>query len=338
MAWFRRENYTTVTPTAKRLNIPEGLWHKCSDCGAIVPKKDFEANLLVCPSCSHHEAMSSEQRIAHLFDAGSFEEIDGDMISVDPLRFTDKKSYADRLVDYRAKSGLKDACRTGIAKLDGIPVSVAVMDFGFIGGSMGSVVGEKVTRAIELGLKRRIPVVVVNQSGGARMQEGVLSLMQMAKTSAALARLGQARIPYISILTDPTTAGVMASYASLGDVIIAEPNALIGFAGPRVIEQTINQILPKGFQRSEFVLEHGFIDMVCPRGELRQRLSNVVSVLSAHLNLKDRVEEEVAIEAPAPSKRRVRGTSSAELAAPVVAEPVLAARVVAPKRKAKGAK
>lgn len=304
MAWFRREKYTTVAPPERRLNIPEGVWHKCSACGAIIPKKDFEANFQVCTACDHHESLPSTDRIALLFDADSFVETDAGMISVDPLGFKDTKSYAERLKTYREKSRLNDACRSGVATINGMPVAVAVMDFGFIGGSMGSVVGEKVTRTIELGLKRRIPVVVVNQSGGARMQEGILSLMQMAKTSAALARLGEAGVPYISILTNPTTAGVMASYASLGDVIIAEPNALIGFAGPRVIEQTINQILPKGFQRSEFVRDHGFIDIVCHRSAMRQKLINVLSVLAAHLTPVDaEVEDATKHEAPARARR-----------------------------------
>jgi acetyl-CoA carboxylase carboxyl transferase subunit beta len=300
MAWFRREEkYSTVKAPAKRLNIPEGFWVKCDHCGYIGAKKDFETNLKVCSSCDHHATLSALERIDLLFDEGSFTETDANMVSGDPLKFTDKKSYKDRIKAYQAKTGLKDAVRTGTAKLNGMDISVAVMDFGFVGGSMGSVVGEKVTRAIELALDRRIPLVVVSQSGGARMQEGTLSLMQMAKTSAALARLGQARIPYISILTHPTTAGVMASYASLGDVIISEPNALIGFAGPRVIEQTINQILPKGFQRSEFVRDHGFIDVVCHRSEMRQKLINIVSVLGNHLT--DSVDElEKVMDEPTP--------------------------------------
>lgn len=279
MSWFRRDNITKLPPPEKKLRIPEGLFHKCDQCEAITPRQDYVANFSCCTNCGAHGRIDSSHRLGYLLDPGSFEEHDAGLSSRDPLEFTDKKKYRDRVKEYQKASRLVDAVRSGVGAVDGITVSIAVMDFDFVGGSMGSVVGEKITRAIERGLERNIPVIVISTSGGARMQEGVLSLMQMAKTSAALARLGEARIPYVSILTHPTTAGVMASYASLGDVIIAEPDALIGFAGPRVIEQTINQILPKGFQRSAFVQEHGFIDIVCPRWEMRDRLANLLRVL-----------------------------------------------------------
>jgi len=295
MSWFRREQFSPIPPPERKLHIPDGIWHKCEHCDAVCRQHEFDENLRCCPHCQHHDTLSSLERIELLLDAGTFEEHDAGLSSVDPLGFKDRKTYRERIAATQAKSGLVDAVRAGIGNLNGRPVSIAVMDFEFVGGSMGSVVGEKITRAIERGLDRRLPVIVVSTSGGARMQEGVLSLMQMAKTSAALARLGQARLPFISILTDPTTAGVMASFASLGDVIMAEPDALIGFAGPRVIEQTINQVLPKGFQRSEFVLNHGFIDIVCHRRELKTRLSHVLDAL---LPAQHRTPE--AIEAAAP--------------------------------------
>jgi acetyl-CoA carboxylase carboxyl transferase subunit beta len=279
MSWFRRDNVTKLTTPEKKLRIPEGLFTKCNKCESIVPKADYIANMYCCTNCGNHGRIDSKARLALLLDEGTFVEHDRGLSSVDPLGFSDRKRYRDRIKEYQKSSRLVDAVRCGVGAIDGMEVSIAVMDFDFVGGSMGSVVGEKVTRAIERGLERHIPVIIVSTSGGARMQEGVLSLMQLAKSSAALARLSQARIPFISILTHPTTAGVMASYASLGDVIMAEPDALIGFAGPRVIEQTINEVLPKGFQRSSFVLDHGFIDIVCPRVEMRRRLANVLRVL-----------------------------------------------------------
>jgi len=279
MVWFRKAQYTTLRPTPPRDRVPAGLWFKCSECVSFIYRKDFENNLFVCPKCGFHHKMTAQQRIAMLADEGTFEELNERIEPCDPLRFHDSKPYEQRLKTAQQKSGLKEAVVTGRAKLDGHPVMLSVMDFRFIGGSMGSVVGEKITRLFEQACRERLPVISVATSGGARMQESILSLMQMAKTSAAVARLNRERIPYISVLTDPTTAGVMASFASLGDIIVAEPGALIGFAGPRVIQQTINQILPRGFQRSEFVLSHGFVDIVVERKHLKQTLSNLIAYL-----------------------------------------------------------
>ncbi|MDI6783219.1 MAG: acetyl-CoA carboxylase, carboxyltransferase subunit beta [bacterium] len=284
MAWFKKPEYTTLsTPkTQKRVQIPDGFWTKCEDCAVILDNKQLEANLKVCPKCGYHFRISSQERILYTLDADSFIELDSHIQSADPLEFTDSKRYKDRIRDSVKKLGMNDALVCGEGKINSIPVSIGIMEFGFIGGSMGSVVGEKVTRTIEHGLETNTPVIIISTTGGARMQEGILSLMQMAKTSAALAKLSQARIPYISVLTNPTTAGVMASYASLGDVVIAEPKALIGFAGPRVIEQTIRQQLPPGFQRSEFLLEHGFIDVIVDRRELKNTIAQVITLLTTN--------------------------------------------------------
>ncbi len=282
MVWFKKKKYTVLQPPTQRDRIPDGMWHKCENCLNIIYAKDFEENLKVCPKCNYHERLSARERIAMLAEKGSFVEEDMDIYPTDPLGFVDSKPYPKRLKDSQKKTGLADAVITGTANIGSHRVSLAVMDFKFIGGSMGSVVGEKVTRAFERALEERIPVITVNTSGGARMQEGILSLMQMAKTSIACARLAEERIPYISVLTHPTTAGVMASYASLGDLVIAEPDALIGFAGPRVIQQTINQILPKGFQLSEFVCEHGFLDMVINRNELKNTIIDALTFFSAY--------------------------------------------------------
>lgn len=279
MAWFRKPQYTPLRPAPPSDQVPEGLWSKCTECVSPIYRKDFEANLRVCPKCGFHHKMSAKERIAMLADEDSFVDLAGNIMPIDSLKFHDSKPYAQRLKQAQKKSGLTEAVRTGHAKIGGHPAMLSVMDFGFIGGSMGSVVGEKTTRLFEQACEERLPVVSVATSGGARMQESILSLMQMAKTSAAVARLGQLHIPFISVLTDPTTAGVMASFASLGDVIVAEPSALIGFAGPRVIQQTINQILPRGFQRSEFVLAHGFIDIVVERKHLKQTLTNLISYM-----------------------------------------------------------
>jgi len=279
MAWFRKPQYATLRETPPRDVIPDGLWFKCTECVNFIYRKDFERNLLVCPKCGFHFKMSAQERIDMLADEKSFVEINAHIQPTDSLKFCDSKPYDKRLKEAQEKSGSTEAVRTGRARLNGQPVMLSVMDFTFVGGSMGSVVGEKVTRLMEQACDERLPVVSVATSGGARMQESILSLMQMAKTSAAVAGLGQTRIPYISVLTDPTTAGVMASFASLGDVVVAEPGALIGFAGPRVIQQTINQILPRGFQRAEFVLAHGFVDMVVVRKYLKQTLSNLMSCL-----------------------------------------------------------
>ncbi|OGC76078.1 MAG: acetyl-CoA carboxylase subunit beta [candidate division Zixibacteria bacterium RBG_16_50_21] len=261
-----------ITPGDKK-DIPGGLWTKCTDCGEIMYVKALESNLWVCSKCNFHFRIKGRDYINLLLNQGKLEEYDQNLISADPLKFKDSKRYPDRIKESIKKSEINDAITCGIGQVEEITVSFGVMEFSFIGGSMGSVVGEKVARAVERSLDRKIPLVIVSCSGGARMQEGILSLMQMAKTSALLARLHQQKIPYISILTNPTTAGVMASYASLGDVIMAEPKALLGFAGPRVIQQTIGQELPPGFQSSEFFLEHGFLDMIVDRKDLRKTLS-----------------------------------------------------------------
>jgi acetyl-CoA carboxylase carboxyl transferase subunit beta len=268
MAWFRRER-SPLPAHEQESRVPEGLYVKCDSCKEILYRKAVVDNLSVCPKCSFHFRVSARQRLELLCD-GAWEEFDKNLVSSDPLRFRDTKAYAARLEDGKHKTGSLDALVSVVGTLGGIPSVIAAMEYGFIGGSMGVVVGEKVTRAVEKATRERIPLVVVSCSGGARMMEGTLSLMQMAKISAALARLDQARLPFISLLTDPTTGGVTASYAMLGDVNIAEPGALIGFAGPRVIEQTIREKLPPGFQRAEFLLDHGMLDMVVDRRELKK--------------------------------------------------------------------
>jgi len=279
MAWFKKDKSTTKESDGKKVRVPEGLMTKCQNCRETLYSKDLENNHNVCPKCSHHFRISAVKRIALLLDEGSFIEFDKNMVSVDFLEFKDSKSYQERIDAALAKGGAKDAVICGEGKIEGKPVQLAVFDFTFMGGSMGSVVGEKVTRAIERGVEKKMPVIVVSASGGARMQESILSLMQMAKTSAALSKLREAGIPYISILTDPTTGGVTASFAMLGDINMAEPKALIGFAGPRVIEQTIRQKLPEGFQRSEYLLEHGMIDIIVDRKDMRQKLSQIITML-----------------------------------------------------------
>jgi acetyl-CoA carboxylase carboxyl transferase subunit beta len=281
MAWFRREKKPLEAPApGERTVRTEGLWLKCDGCRNIVWKKDLEANLNVCPRCQHHYRIGSRERLELLFDDGNYTEHDADLASTDPLKFVDTKSYEERLRKAESKTGMKDAIVLGEGALAGRPAQIGAMEFGFIGGSMGAVVGEKVTRAIERSLEQRLPLVIVSCSGGARMMEGVVSLMQMAKISAALARLDEERIPYVSVLTDPTTGGVTACYAMLGDLNIAEPGALIGFAGPRVIEQTIRQKLPEGFQRSEFLLEKGFLDAIVHRKDLKSYLANAFDFMS----------------------------------------------------------
>lgn len=265
--------------TRGKSNVPEGLWTKCPGCGEVVTKAEFEQNLQVCPKCDHHLTLGAAERIKSLVDEGSFKERDADLLSVDSLKFRGVATYQDRLETYRKKTGLKDAVITGDAKIGGHPVGLAVMDFNFIAATMGSVVGEKITRIIERATKNKWPVIIVSASGGARMYEGMLSLMQMAKTSGALARHAEAKLPYISILTNPTTAGVMASYASLGDLIIAEPKCMIGFAGPRVIRETTHQELPKGFQTAEFLQDHGLVDMIVSRHRMRGVLSQLLDFL-----------------------------------------------------------
>ena len=260
-------------------NVPEGLWTKCPGCGEVVTKAEFEQNLQVCPKCDHHLTIGAAERIKSLVDEGSFKERDADLLSVDSLKFRGVATYQERLETYRKKTGLKDAVITGDAKIGGHSVGLAVMDFDFIAATMGSVVGEKITRIIERATKNKWPVIIISASGGARMYEGMLSLMQMAKTSGALARHAEAKLPYISILTNPTTAGVMASYASLGDLIIAEPKCMIGFAGPRVIRETTHQELPKGFQTAEFLQDHGLVDMIVPRLRMREVLAQLLDFL-----------------------------------------------------------
>jgi acetyl-CoA carboxylase carboxyl transferase subunit beta len=260
----------------KKVNIAEGLWVKCDSCKEIVYRAEVDRAGRVCPKCRYPFRIGARERIGSIVDEGSFEEREAGMRSKDPLGFRDTKRYTDRVKDARSKTGLEEAVLTGIARLGGHPVVLAVFEFGFLGGSMASVVGEKLARAIELAIQKRLPLLIVSASGGARMQEGILSLMQMAKTAAALKRLADERLPYISLLTDPTTGGVTASFAMLGDLILAEPRALIGFAGPRVIAETIRQPLPEGFQRSEFLLEHGQIDLIVERREVRETLRRIV--------------------------------------------------------------
>jgi acetyl-CoA carboxylase carboxyl transferase subunit beta len=279
MAWFKKEKEPLAKSEEKKVRVPEGLWTKCQSCGETLYSKDLEKNLNVCPKCNHHYRISAGKRLELILDERSFVEFDANMVSVDFLEFKDSKSYQDRIDVAVAKGGSKDAVICGEGKIEETPVQVALFDFSFMGGSMGSVVGEKITRAIERGIDKRTPVIVFSSSGGARMQESILSLMQMAKTSAALAKLREIGLPYISVLTDPTTGGVTASFAMLGDINMAEPKALIGFAGPRVIEQTIRQKLPEGFQRAEYLLDHGMVDIIVDRKDMRQQLSQILKML-----------------------------------------------------------
>ncbi|UCF39105.1 MAG: acetyl-CoA carboxylase carboxyltransferase subunit beta [Acidobacteriota bacterium] len=270
MAWFKRDKKAIQTPVDEERTVrTEGLFTKCEDCKSVIWKKDLEASFFVCPKCQYHFRITARQRLEVLFDDGNYEEFDAELRSSDPLEFVDKKAYRSRLDSAVRSTGSNEAVVNARGTLNGVPTICSAMEYRFIGGSMGSVVGEKITRAVELALEENTPLIIVSASGGARMMESFLSLMQMAKISAALARLHKARLPYVSILTDPTTGGVTASYAMLGDLNIAEPKALIGFAGPRVIEQTIRQKLPEGFQRSEFLLEHGMLDAVVNRREHR---------------------------------------------------------------------
>jgi len=278
MAWFKREKgaIENPTPVDERRVRTEGLWTKCNACRAIIWKKDLEANWEVCPKCEHHFRLGARRRLDLLLDDGEWIEHDAELASSDPLHFTDTRPYAQRLREAQQKLGMKDAIMTAEGKLASRPVICCSMEFGFIGGSMGAVVGEKVTRAIELSLAQKAPLVIVSCSAGARMMEGAVSLMQLAKVASALARLDDARVPFISVLTDPTTGGVSASYAMLGDLNIAEPGAMIGFAGPRVIEQTIRQKLPEGFQTAEFLLEHGFLDAIVSRKDLKPYIAQAL--------------------------------------------------------------
>jgi acetyl-CoA carboxylase carboxyl transferase subunit beta len=266
--------------TQKR-EMPEGLWQKCPECGEVIHNLELSKNLKVCPKCGHHFTLSAAERIHNLLDPDSFQEFDANLTSKDVLKFTGVAAYSDRLNSYQEKTGMKDAVVTGFGQIEKKPIAIAVMDFNFLAATMGSVVGEKITRVIEKATAARRPLIIVAASGGARMYEGMLSLMQMAKTSGALARHAEAELPYISVLTHPTTAGVMASFASLGDLILAEPKCMVGFAGPRVIRETTHQDLPAGFQTAEFLLEHGFIDLIVRRPELRSTLSQLLDYLGA---------------------------------------------------------
>jgi acetyl-CoA carboxylase carboxyl transferase subunit beta len=277
--WFKKDKAPKEPRERRPSKVPEGLWVKCDNCREILYNKELARNFKICPKCQYHFRLSAPERLQMLFDDEQYVELDEELRSADPLKFRDTKRYRDRLRQYEESAGASEAIRTATGAIGGIPVIIGAMEFSFLGGSMGSVVGEKVARAAERALHERKPLVLVSTSGGARMQEGILSLMQMGKIAAALARLSEGRIPYISIMTDPTTGGVTASYAMLGDLNLAEPQALIGFAGPRVIEQTIRQTLPEGFQRSEFLLEHGMLDMVVPRSEMKSTIVRCLKLL-----------------------------------------------------------
>jgi acetyl-CoA carboxylase carboxyl transferase subunit beta len=279
MAWFKRDKENIQTRTEEKNNTPDGLWEKCPSCKKPLQTKQLHKSLYVCPHCDHHLRIGSKEYFDLLFDDAEIEEIAPDLASADPLGFSDTKPYTQRLEETYRKSDLRDAVRVAAGPVSGMPVTIACMDFAFIGGSMGSVVGEKICRGIDHAIQQRTPLLIISRSGGARMMEGALSLMQLAKISAKLTRLAQARLPYISLLTDPTTGGVTASFAMLGDLNIAEPGALIGFAGPRVIRETIGRDLPEGFQQSEFVLEHGFLDFIAHRKELKDKIFTAFRLL-----------------------------------------------------------
>jgi len=274
MAWFKKNKDIT----SKRVKVPEGLWVKCNSCKEIIYRQEVDRNLKICPKCNYHFRISANERIALLADEGSFVEIGQDLTSLDPLNFKDQKVYKDRLKEAKNKTNINEAATAGPALINGHPAILVVLDFSFMGGSMGSVVGEKFVMAAEKATKEKLPLICIASSGGARMQEGIISLMQMAKTSAAISRFKEVKMPYISVLSDPTFGGVSASFAMLGDIIIAEPRSLIGFAGPRVVEQTIKQKLPDDFQTAEFLLDHGMIDMIINRKELKQTITNIISL------------------------------------------------------------
>ena len=278
--WFRKTTGID-TPTEMKRETPDGIWYQCPSCKKTLLTRDHQNNAHTCTNCNYHEKIGSAEYFELLFDDNKFTELDENMISGDPLNFVDTKAYKDRTKATQKKSGLKDACRTAYGNMNGVSITVSCMDFAYIGGSMGSVVGEKIARGISHALKTRTPFLMISKTGGARMMEAGFSLMQMAKTSAKLALLNEAKVPYVSLLTDPTTGGVTASYAMLGDFNISEPGALIGFAGPRVIKETIGKDLPKGFQTSEFVLEHGFLDFIVDRKELKDKLSSLLQMLEA---------------------------------------------------------
>ncbi|MEX0890112.1 MAG: acetyl-CoA carboxylase, carboxyltransferase subunit beta [Balneolaceae bacterium] len=277
MTWFKRKD--TNIQTDKKKDMPEGVWIKVPSTGETVHRREIEENYWVDPGSGYHFRIGSREYFAILFDEDCFEEVGQEILPIDPLGFEDRKKYSDRLVDSQKKTGLTDACRVGVGKMSGLEVVIVCMDFSFIGGSMGSVVGERISRAIDLAIEKRLPLIIISQTGGARMMESVLSLMQMAKTSSKLALLEEEGLPYISVLTNPTTGGVTASYAMLGDFNVAEPGALIGFAGPRVIRQTIGRDLPEGFQTSEYLLEHGFLDFIVPRSKMKSKLTRVLKLV-----------------------------------------------------------
>jgi acetyl-CoA carboxylase carboxyl transferase subunit beta len=276
MGWFKRQAEGIKTSTKDKKETPEGLWYKCPKCQTVVTSEDHIKNVFVCERCSYHDRIGSEEYFQIFFDEGKYKELDKKITSGDPLKFEDTKKYVDRVKDTQKKTGLTDAIRTAHGKIDGQETVIAAMDFSFIGGSLGSVMGEKIARAIDKAIMLKAPFMIISKSGGARMMEAGLSLMQMAKTSAKLNQLSDAGLPYISFLTDPTTGGVTASFAMLGDINIAEPEALIAFAGPRVVRETIGRDLPPGFQRSEFVLEHGFLDYIVERKNLREEVSKSI--------------------------------------------------------------
>lgn len=281
MGWFKRSKEGITTSTKEKRETPEGLWEKCSNCKTIFSMDDLRNNFYVCDRCNHHERIGSEQYFEILFDEGKYKELNPRMSSADPLKFTDTKKYSERIKQSQEKTGLKDAIRTAIGEIDGHEIVIAAMDFKFIGGSMGSVMGEKISRAIDHAIKSECPFMIISKSGGARMMEAGYSLMQMAKVSGKLGQLAEKKLPYISFLTDPTTGGVTASFAMLGDINIAEPDALIGFAGPRVVRETIGRDLPDGFQTSEFVLEHGFLDYIVERPQLKETLALSLKLFSS---------------------------------------------------------
>ncbi len=278
MVWFKRKDKKVVTETKDKKEIPEGLWYKCPKCKVVVSTDEHQENLWVCHNCNHHERVNSSEYFSILFDDNTFNELDANMTSDDPLKFEDTKKYTDRLKATKKKTGIKDAVTTAYGKLNGMDITIACMNFNFIGGSMGSVVGEKIARAIKHSIDKEIPFMMISKSGGARMMEAAFSLMQMAKTSARLSQLAEKGIPYVSMLTDPTTGGITASFAMLGDINIAEPGALIGFAGPRVVKETIGKDLPEGFQTSEFVKEHGFLDFIVERKNLKEKVEQFLKM------------------------------------------------------------
>ncbi|WP_457271074.1 acetyl-CoA carboxylase, carboxyltransferase subunit beta [Pedobacter sp. UYEF25] len=280
MTWFKRENKGIITTTQEKKEAPDGLWNKCPNCKKALHLGELQENKYVCHYCDYHLRVGSKEYFEVLFDDNAYTELFENLTSGDPLKFNDNKPYTERIAESQKKTGLKDALRVATGKIEHQDLIIACMDFTFIGGSMGSVVGEKIARAIDYSIKNRVPFLMISKSGGARMMEAAFSLMQMAKTSAKLALLAQSKIPYISLLTDPTTGGVTASYAMLGDINIAEPGALIGFAGPRVIKETIKKDLPKGFQTSEFVLEHGFLDFIVDRRALKSKLASFIKMMN----------------------------------------------------------